>query len=494
MIAGANWKVGEVLEDRYRIDRVFTGGGMGIVYQARHLAWEIDVAIKQPRPELLKSPEQRRAFERECETWGELGLHPYVATCFYTREIGNVPCVVAEYVEGGSLRDWIDGRRLYTGEDAAIVARILQTAIATAWGLAQAHDAGLIHCDMKPGNVLMTADAMAKITDFGLAKASRSDTGTAIAAGRTVVYASPEQLRGEAITRAADVWSWAVSVMEMFMGGIHWQSGAAAGAVLEEFGERGRKAVGLPAMPEAVFELLTRCLEYRPSGRLGSCMEIAEELREIYEDEFGEPCDAEKPDLELLAADSLNNRAVSLLDIGRAAEAEALLRQTLALDAQHPEATFNLTAISRSRDERVEPWAIQNLQTAADAEPGNPVPVKLLAQLFLLTGKREDARRSFDAAAKRAWTAAEKAEIEHLQRGGKEHQSGFVLAKPRSGSDFCADLVRFRRLMEKAEKAIVHGGIEDARRYVQMSSDISGFGRHPRLRRVAGCLTKAAHQ
>ena len=173
MSAGANWKVGEVLEDRYRIDRVFTGGGMGIVYQARHLAWEIDVAIKQPRPELLTSPEQRRAFEQECQTWGELGLHPYVATCFYTREIGSVPCVVAEFVEGGSLRDWIDARRLYTGEDAAIVARILQTAIATAWGLAQAHDAGLIHCDMKPGNVLMTADAMAKITDFGLAKASR---------------------------------------------------------------------------------------------------------------------------------------------------------------------------------------------------------------------------------------------------------------------------------------------------------------------------------
>jgi tetratricopeptide (TPR) repeat protein len=136
--------------------------------------------------------------------------------------------------------------------------------------------------------------------------------------------------------------------MEMFMGGIHWQSGAAAGAVLEEFGERGRKAVRLPAMPETVFELLTRCLEYRPSGRPGSCIEIAEELREIYEDEFGEQCDAEKPDLELLAADSLNNRAVSLLDIGRATNAEALLQQALTLDPHHPEATFNLTAIRRA--------------------------------------------------------------------------------------------------------------------------------------------------
>lgn len=490
MSAGANWKVGEVLDDRYRIDRVFTGGGMGIVYQARHVAWQIDVAIKRPRPELLKTPEQRRAFERECETWGELGLHPYVATCFYPREIGGAPCVVAEFVEGGSLRDWIDARRLYTGEEEAAVARILQIAIASAWGLARAHDAGLIHCDMKPGNVLMTADAMAKITDFGLAKASRPGTGTAVAAGLTAAYASPEQSRGEAITRAADVWSWAVSVMEMFMGGIHWQSGAAAGGVLEDFGERGRKAIGLPAMPEPIFAVLARCLEYRQSERPGSCTEIAEELREIFEEKFGESCDAEKPDLELLAADSLNNRAVSLLDLGRMTDAEALLRQTLELDPHHPEATYNLTAMSRSRDERTEPWAIQNLRTAADAEPGNPVPLKLLAQLFLLTGKRDDARRAIDEAAKRAWTAAEKAEIEHLQREGKAHHSGFVLAKPRSGSDFWADLIRFGRLMDKAEAALTQGRIEDARRYVQMSSDIPGFGRHPRLRRVAGRLQK----
>jgi len=476
------------MEDSYRVKRVYTGGGMGIVYLARHLAWEIDVAIKHPRPELLSAAAQRRAFERECFTWSEIGLHPYVATCFYTREIGGVPCVIAEFVEGGSLREWIDSKRLYNGEDAAVVARILQTAIATAWGLAQAHDAGLIHCDMKPGNVLMTMDGMAKVTDFGLAKVCRGENGSAVSAGLTAAYASPEQMRGDAITCAADVWSWAVSVTEMFVGGIHWQSGAAAGAVLEEFGERGRKAVGLPPMPEAVFELLARCLEYRPIERSGSCAKIAEELREIYEDEFGEPCDAEKPDIELFAADSLNNRAVSLLDIGRTRDAEALLRQALGLDPHHPEATYNLTVIGRSRNERNEAWAIQQLRTAADAELGNPVPMKLLATLFLFTGKREDARRCFDEAAKRGWTGAENAEIDRLRSGETRKELAFVLAKPTSGSDFCADLVRFRRLMDKAETAIVEDRMNDARRYLQMAADISGFGRHPHLRRIAGRL------
>lgn len=479
--------IGSVVLGAYRIEHVFTGGGMGVVYCARHLVWDIDLAIKHPRTECLQSKEQRMDFVNECETWSSLGLHPYLATCFYTRDIDKVPCVFAEFAEGGALNDWIASRRIYSGEDAAVVARILRVATSMAWGLDGAHQAGLIHCDMKPGNVLMTADGMAKITDFGLAKAISGKGGSNLAGWMSKPWASPEQVRQEPLTFATDVWSWAVSVMEIFMGGIQWQSGPVAGAALEEFGERGRKAVGLPVMPTAIFELLTRCLRSRPGDR-PSFEKIAEELREIYEDEFDEPCEAEKPDLELLAGDSFNNRAVSLLDIGRAADAEALLQKTLTLDPHHPEATFNLTAICRSRNEHNEPWAIQNLRTAADAEPGNPVPVKLLAQLFLLTGEREDARQCFDEATKRAWTVAEKAEIEHERRSGEEHRFGFVLAKPRSGSDFSADLVRFRRLMEKTDRAAAENRMQDARRYVEMCGDIPGFSRHPKLRRTLARL------
>ena len=481
--------IGSVVVGTYRIEHVFTGGGMGVVYRARHLVWDIDLAIKHPRAEFLQSAEQRRDFVNECETWSSLGLHPYLATCFYTREIGNVPCVFGEFAEGGALNDWIATRRIYAGEDAAVVARIVRVATAMAWGLDGAHQAGLIHCDMKPGNVLMAADGMAKITDFGLAKAIAGKGGSTLEGWMSKPWASPEQMRREPLTFATDVWSWAVSVMEIFMGGIRWQSGPAAGAALEEFGERGRKAVGLPAMPTAVFELLARCLRNRPGDRPGF-VEIAEELREIYEDEFREPCEAEKPDLELLAADSFNNRAVSLLDIGRATDAEPLLRQALTLDPHHPEATFNLTALCRSRYEHNEPWAIQNLRTAADAEPGNPIPVKLLAQLFLLTGKWEDAGRCFDEATKRAVTVAEKAEIEHERRSGKGHQFAFVLAKPRSGSDFCADLVRFRRLMDKTDRAVSENRMQDARRYVEMCGDIPGFSRHPKLRRALARLQR----
>jgi serine/threonine protein kinase len=478
-----NWQVGEIVQDRYRISRVFTGGGMGIVYQARHLAWDIDLAIKHPRAEFLLSLQQRRDFEKECETWSRLALYPYLVTCFYTREIGKIPCVVAEYVEGGSLRDWIDSRRIYSGEEAAVIARILKVATATAWGLDQAHHSGLIHSDMKPGNVLMAADGMAKITDFGLARIVNEGGGRVVPGGLTAAYASPEQARHDPITPATDVWSWAVSVMEIFMGGIHWQTGPVAGAALEEFGERGRKAVGLPEIPTAVFELLARCLHHRPANR-PRFEEIAEKLREIFEDQFGEPCEAEKPDLELIAADSLNNRAVSLLDIGRGADAEALLRHAVETDPYHPEATFNLSLIHKAGNVGAETLAIQNLRIAADAEPGNPVPVKLLAQIFCFAGRRDEAERCFDEAKARAWTSAEKAEIDQLRSRVRKKYSGFVLAKPRSGSDYCADLVRFRRLMDKAECAMAENRQADAKRYAQLSGDIPGFGRHPRLSRV----------
>src|SRR6266568_289 len=483
-----SWQVGDIIEDQYRIGRVFTGGGMGVVYSARHLAWGIDVAIKHPRPELLKSAEQRHDFEKECETWSRLGLHPYLATCFYTRQIGGLPCVVAEFVEGGSLRDWIVARQLYAGENAVVIARILRTATAMAWGLDQAHNTGLIHCDMKPGNVLMARDGMAKITDFGLAKVLSAKGGGAAAAGLTAAYASPEQVHHDPLTRATDVWSWAASVMEMFMGGIHWQSGPVAGAALEEFGNLGRKSVGLPGMPGAVFDLLARCFHQRPEHRPGSFAPIAEELREIYKEQFDEPCDAEKPDLELLAADSLNNRAVSLLDIGRDADAEDLIRQALRIDPHHPEAIFNLAVICKSRNEEAESWAIPHLRIAADAEPGNPAPVKLLAQIFSFWDRRDEAERCFDEAKQRAWTSAEKAEIDELRSRDRRKHMAFVFAKPRSGSDFCADMVRFRRLMDKAERAIAENRGADARRYAQMSADVEGFARHPRLSRVLARL------
>lgn len=479
---------GSIIEHLYRVDDVFEGGGMGLVYRVHHLSWDIDMVIKCPRSgSILNHKQGWEQFNEECRLWGKIGLHPYVATYFYTRIIEDIPCVFAEFVDGGSLRDWIGERRLYRTDSDVALEKIISWAVQTAWGLARAHEIGLVHADVKPGNVLVTSERTAKITDFGLAR--MIDDGMAAVSGRTPAYASPEQARGEPVTEATDVWSWATTVFEMFAGGICWENGPAAGACLTEFGESGAKAVGSPQMPAEVLDLLTRCLQWKANERPTSFAEIASELLQVYERRFNEPCDdAQNPDLELLAADSFNNRAASLLDLTRIDEAAHLLERALAIDPLHPEATFNLGLLRKAQGEAVETWVVKNLELAANSEPGNAVPCKLLGLFYLQTGNETEAMRVFSEAKKRAWTDVEAAEI--AATGATAGRSGgrFVLAKPRSGSDFFADVTRFRRLMDKTERALAQDRVEDASRYIQMAADIQGFGRHPQLRRTLAAL------
>src|SRR6266851_2154727 len=95
-------------------------------------------------------------------------------SCYYVRRLGGIPRVFAEYVEGGSLKDWIDSGKLYEGGAEQARERILDIAIQFAWGLHYAHEQGLIHQDVKPANVMMTPDGTAKVSDVGLARARAS--------------------------------------------------------------------------------------------------------------------------------------------------------------------------------------------------------------------------------------------------------------------------------------------------------------------------------
>src|SRR5262249_20607621 len=134
------------------------------------------------------------------------------------------------------------------------LATILDIAIQIAWGLHVAHEASVVHQDVKPSNVLMTATGVPRITDFGLARA-----GIAAGAGMTPAYCSPEQANGEPLTRATDLWSWGVSVLEMLIGERSWATGVAAPHVLEDL-LRGDGAPGRAAgLPPALGDVLSRC-------------------------------------------------------------------------------------------------------------------------------------------------------------------------------------------------------------------------------------------
>ena len=214
LAAGSTWQVGDVILDLYELKQVFTGGGMGLVYHVHHRGWNMDLAVKRPRVQYFTTEAHRENFVREAETWVNLGLHPHTVSCYYVRTIDGVPCVFAEFIEGGSLADWIGTRRLYDGGPDKALERILDIAIQFAWGLHYAHEQGLVHQDVKPANVLMTPDGTAKVTDFGLAK-SRAASGEPVAAsaqqsilasfgGMTAAYCSPEQAEIEALSKGGD--------------------------------------------------------------------------------------------------------------------------------------------------------------------------------------------------------------------------------------------------------------------------------------------------
>lgn len=477
------FKNGAKLDDLYEIQETYGGGGMGLVHRARHLTWNIDVAIKHPRPEFLKSRRQVDEFQSECATWASLGLDPFVATCYYSREIESLPCVVAEFLPAGSLQDAIHSRDLYHGEAEECLSRILSIAASTAWGLSRAHQARLLHCDVKPGNMLLTEHGTAKIADFGLAIAFRPSKLDLKAAGLTVAFASPEQIRGEPLTPAADVWSWAASMLAMFTGGVTWESGAACGAVLAEFMDEGGKAYRIPPMPASLAALLSECFRFTPDTRISDFGQIAERVCHCYEEAFDEQCPVTKPDLELISADSLNNRAVSLFDLGDLPEMHRLLDDALSVDPLHPEANFNSALLAYAKNGKYPTAFLERLKQVVQFDLGEYRPHLYRACLLNADGYSHDASDCY-AMACRIADPHEISEIQRLWDLSNQHKLKPVLAPPVSGEDFAYDSERFSRLMAKAELAIQQQRMDDARRYLLMSGDIPGYARHPRRRRA----------
>ncbi|MGF1429640.1 WD40 repeat domain-containing serine/threonine protein kinase [Kitasatospora sp. LaBMicrA B282] len=403
------WQVGDVIEDRYEVTRVHAAGAMGLVYRVRHLTWGTDLAVKSPRPELVRSARARELFTEEAETWVSLGLHPHVCSCHYVREIDGIPRVFAEYLDGGSLREHIQDRRLYRGTAEEVQARILDLAVQFAWGLQHAHEQGLVHQDVKPANVLLDRDGTAKITDFGLARAQSSAAGTAArpgapaggpeglatSRGMTPAYASPEQFTGGRLGRSSDVYSFAASVLEMYTGAVTWLAGPAAGAALAQYRTDPRPGRRTP-MPAALAELLARCLSHDPARRPRSAAEVAAELAVVYQRVTGERYPRPTPVAADLRADELNNKALSLLDLQRLAEAEQAFAAALAADPRHLHATYNRGLFRWRRGEITDEDLVTDLD-ALRAGTGDPWQARhLLAQVQLERGDLDAARSLLD--------------------------------------------------------------------------------------------------
>ncbi|XVQ15804.1 protein kinase domain-containing protein [Spirillospora sp. CA-255316] len=409
--SAAVWRAGDVIDGRYEVSGELGRGGMGVVHRVRHLGWGTDLAVKSPRPEMFRDAGDLERFVVEAETWVSLGLHPHVCTCHYVRTLGGVPRVFAEYVAGGSLRDRIADRRLYAGGPDEVMARIMDMAIQIAWGLEHAHGRGLVHRDVKPANVLVDDAGTAKITDFGPARvrAASAGTGPGVPSGASVpvtgsggmtpAYASPEQAASRPLGRATDVYSFAVTVLEMLVGEVTWSIGPAVGAALEAYLDDGA-GMAVPRIPVELADLLARCLRDEPHDRPRSMTEVAADLVEAYGGLTGGAYPRPMPRAAELRGDELNNRALSLLDLGRSAEAEQAFAEALAADPRHAQAAYHL-GLLRWRQGAITDEALVTRLDAVRADSGNSRRARfLLAQVQMERGDLDAARDLLEGVAR----------------------------------------------------------------------------------------------
>ncbi len=276
----------------FRIVREIGRGGMGVVYEAEQMSLKRRVALKVLPPALRSDRRLLARFRREAEAAGRL-RHPNVVPVYACGEAGGAPFFAMELVEGRSLADILRERR--RGGDAGLPADpdgwrrfTLSTIVKIADALAYAHARGILHRDVKPGNILLEKDGTPRLTDFGLALDLE-------AASLTVVgeicgsphYMSPEQAfrRGQPLDARADIYSLAVTLYETLTRRLPY-AGSTSAEVLAAL-DAGRivpPGEADPEMPMALRAVLGRALERRPSDRYSTAAEFADDLSAILED------------------------------------------------------------------------------------------------------------------------------------------------------------------------------------------------------------------
>ena len=271
----------------YPVERELGRGGMGIVYLGRDPRLDRPIAIKVLPDLFAGDPERLARFEREARLLASL-RHPNIAGIYGLEESDSRRFLALEYVEGPTLAERIARGPLPIDECLEIARQI-------AAALEAAHEAGVIHRDLKPGNVKITPAGEVKVLDFGLAKGAglaeaspdishsptltqaRTDVGVILG---TAAYMSPEQARGKPVDRRTDIWSFGCVLFEMFTGRQLF-GGETVSDTIAKILEREPPWSEIPSgVPERIRELLRRCLEKDPRKRLRDIGDARLELEE----------------------------------------------------------------------------------------------------------------------------------------------------------------------------------------------------------------------
>lgn len=273
---------------RYQIMAAVGAGGMGQVYLAQDTQLRRNVALKLLAPHLTRDELGLRRFEQEAQSASSLS-HPNILTVYEFGQIEGKYYIATEYVEGQTLRERIGGGKFEAGEVTDIAMQICSALVA-------AHARGIVHRDIKPGNLMLRKDGIVKLLDFGIAKLT-DDTGvsgmlTSVlsmsqpgAVMGTIRYMSPEQARGQEVDGRSDLFSVGVVMYEMLTGRVPFQGDTPSDVIAEILkSEPIPLSEFSPAVPLPLEGIVRRAMCKRRKDRYQSATEMLSELQEFRSD------------------------------------------------------------------------------------------------------------------------------------------------------------------------------------------------------------------
>ncbi len=289
----------------YAVTRELGRGGMGVVYLAHDPKLDRDVAIKALPAHLAGDPDRLARFQREAKVLASLN-HPGIAAIYGLEDVGGTQYLVLEYVDGETLADRLN-RGPIPIDEALTLARLIAEA------LEAAHEKGVVHRDLKPGNVMVSSEGKVKVLDFGLARSgdgSPSSTnfgGSANAAHSPTItapppvhsptiagaimgtagYMSPEQARGKAVDKRSDIFSFGCVLFEMLTGAQPFSGETATDSLGATLHKEVNLALLPPTTPPTVRLLLARCLTKDRANRLHDIADARVELAQAIADPSG---------------------------------------------------------------------------------------------------------------------------------------------------------------------------------------------------------------
>ena len=287
--------IGKTLK-HYKIEELLGKGGMGVVYRARDTRLKRPVALKILRSDLITNRDRQRRFLQEARAASAV-THPAIAQIYDVDEVDETTFIAMEFIEGETIGQLIAKREL------DLIGSV-EIALQVAEGLSRAHQASIVHRDIKSDNIMVTKDGHAKLLDFGLAKLldpmlggkqeassrdlrlaetlSQTKAGTILG---TIAYMSPEQARGQKVSHSSDVFSMGIVIYEMVTGKLPFQRETPLDT-LHAIGFEEVRPVTLVRqnLPAELNRIISKCLRKRPKDRYPDARPLAADLKNLKRD------------------------------------------------------------------------------------------------------------------------------------------------------------------------------------------------------------------